>query len=131
MGGEPLIAVAGAGDAAAAAALLAPPPGDMGMEGELLDLGPPTYGEALAPPPLAHHRKKKEIDPSRNIGGRRVGGQPTTDAPPALDLPPHEAQEIDRFFTGGDDDDFLNFLEGGMDDDLEGGLGILENDLPG
>lgn len=104
---------------------------------QFVDLGPPTYGGSelpLAPPPVHRKKKEKAADPSRVIGGRRVGAPATTDAPgPPLDLPPHEASQIDSFFTGDDNDEFLDFLEGEIGDD-GGDLGLdtfLEGELPG
>ena len=122
------------GAAAATVAVAGPVGGDEDIGGPLIMMeptgGPPTYGEMQPPPPPPSHRRQK--DPrerekdSRNLGGQRVGGRVITGNLPAPDLPPDP--DFDNAFMGEDgEDDFLDFLEGGVGE--EGGLmdeGLLD-----
>lgn len=122
------------GAAAAAVAVAGPVGGNEDIGGPLIMVeppgGPPTYGEMQPPPPPPSHRRQK--DPrerekdSRNLGGQRVGGRVITGNVPAPDLPPDP--DFDNAFLGEDgEDDFLDFLEGGVGE--EGGLmdeGLLD-----
>lgn len=111
----PPVAISGCPEGASAPLIMLEPPA-----------GPPSYGEMQPPPPPPSHRRHREPKESRITGGQRVGGPVITGNLPAPDVPPDP--EFDNAFLGEDgEDDFLDFLEGGVEE--EGGLmdeGFLE-----